>query len=176
MDDQYLSLLRRLPKRITSSPRVRVKEINRGYRLDLDAESIPNDEIQELHKFSLFFRQSIDLPERFSAGLQWLRPPTPDVYLMLARYNGVHRHTNTHTDGHAFHGFHRHIGLAQFLDHPSIAFEHHAEPVAYASYHGAIRQLMQDCGLVNGPDFFDVLGVPPTGAGQQGIFSFDESF
>ncbi len=168
MNDPYLTSLRQVPKRITSSPRVQVKELNRGYRLNLDAESQPTPDLPEAQRFRLFFRQSIDLPERFSAGLEWLRPPTTDVYLMLARYNGVHTHTNVHTNGRRFHGFHQHVGLAQFLDHPTIAFEHHAELAAYADYGGAVRQLLADCGIVNGAAFLTVLGIPAAGAGQQG--------
>ena len=170
MDDSYLNLLRRVPKQIVSSPRVQLKELNRGYRLNLDAESAPTPVLPESHRFRLFFRQSIDLPELFSVGLEWLRPPASDLYLMLNRYNGAHgRHTNTHTDGQIFvRCFHRHVGLVRFLDHPSIAFEHHAEPATYADYGGAVRQFFQDIGVLNGTSFLTVLGIPATGAGHQG--------
>ena len=175
MDDAYFELLRQVPKRITSSPRVQVKELNRGHRLSLDAESPPAPGLPEAQRFRLFFRQSIDLPERFSAGLEWLRPPTTDDYLMLTRYNGAHgRHTNTYTDGQVFYSFHKHVGLARFLDHPSIAFEHHAELTSYADYGGAVRQLLTDCGVMNGTPFLTVLGIPATGAGQQGTLFFND--
>jgi hypothetical protein len=98
-------------------------------------------------EFVLIFRQSDFNAMDFSVILGY-RIPKSSVVFHLRRYNGKHgEHTNI-IEGQTFYGFHIHSATERYqqLGRDAEAF---AEPTdRYGDLHGAVRCMVEDCGLV----------------------------
>ena len=87
LTDEQIAVLLQLPKRVENS---NARALDEGKHIRRDFRVISSD---GSHEFALFTRQSVLLPQSFSAGLRWLAKSGDSV--MLIRCNGSdHPHYN----------------------------------------------------------------------------------
>ena len=88
LTDEQIAAFLNMPKRV-ENPNAKAR--SEGSHLRRDFRVVSTDGLQE---FALFTRQSLLLPQGFSAGLRWLAKSGDSV--MLMRCNGSdHPHTNS---------------------------------------------------------------------------------
>lgn len=153
MTQSEIDLLITCSKKITIK-RFSLRELDRSLRGIMEAESIIGGKIV---KFQIFFRQSIKLEEKFSVGLKLLNDDAEDN-INLARYNGIHTHTNKHSDGAIFDTFHKHFATESAISKGIIA-EHNAIPANYITFKGAIIKFFKELNFENYQPFlkhFDI--------------------
>jgi hypothetical protein len=153
MTQSEIDLLITCPKNITTK-RFSLRNLDRSLHGVLDAEAIVNE---KNFKFKVFFRQSIKLEEKFSVGLKLLTNEDEDIN--LARYNGIHEHTNKHGDGAIFNTFHKHFATESAIL-KGIKAEHNAKPANYVNFKGAIVRFFKELNFQNYHQFlkhFDIV-------------------
>lgn len=143
MKQSEIDLLITCPKIITSK-RFSLRILDRSLHGVMEAESFVDG---KLVKFKVFFRQSIKLEEKFSIGLKLLIDDI-DEDINLARYNGIHTHTNKHSDGAIFDTFHKHFATESAIS-KGIKAEHTAIPANYITFKGAIIKFFKELNFEN---------------------------
>lgn len=157
LSDHEIDRLLSMPKAVTN-PRARWKEQKGSNQQTFDVQSDDGE-----HKFKLFVRQNMRLPDNFSCGLRYLHPSGETV--TLTRYNGSdHPHENP-LEGGRFDGIcHIHRATQRYME-AGRKSEHFAEPTdRYSNVEGALRALIQDCNIsgIEPPE-------PPGGEQQLGL-------
>jgi hypothetical protein len=149
-DQEIEALLRErkpLPDNWRDQVRLRPK---RGHQ-ERDLEIIGNAGNQ----FRLILRQNRINPLDFSIILA-VRVPQSNQLFRLRRYNGrSHEHTN-HIEDETFYDFHIHVATERYQEFGTREDAYAEATDRYGDFHGALRCLLADAGLV----------VPPTVQGD----------
>lgn len=148
LTDEQIAALVAMPKRVenpNAKPRSEGQHSRRDFRV------ISTDGVQE---FALFTRQSLLLPQGFSAGLRWLAKSGESV--MLMRCNGSdHPHTNGIERDRFELVYHIHQATERYLAVGKKS-EGYAQPTReYRTLNGALHHIVCQCsiaGLKTEPD------------------------
>lgn len=153
MTQSDIDLLITCSKNITTK-RLILQTVDRSLRGGLDAESIID---QRIIKFKIFFRQSVILEEKFSVGLRFYSDDLSEE-ITLARYNGIHEHTNKHTNGEIFNTYHKHFATEEAIL-KGVKAEHNAKPADYVNFKGAIIRFFKELNFENYQKFLKPFGI-----------------
>ena len=140
--------------KIITTKRLILRTVDRSLHGSLDAESIIEGKII---KFKIFFRQSIKLEEKFSVGLRFFSDDLSED-INLARYNGIHEHTNKHTNGEIFNTYHKHFATEEAIL-KGVKAEHNAKPADYVNFKGAIIRFFKELNFENYQKFLQPFGI-----------------
>jgi hypothetical protein len=142
-------------KVIDTPPRKDPVLSNRSYRNNFTARSVDGDE-----QFSVFLRQSDDLPDNFTIGLLYTNHDGAEY--MLFRCNGPHGDVEYDDIGNALH-FEYHTHLLKTGYRRMVA----QKTVEYGSYQDAISFFMKRCNILEAEKYFGF--VSSTGQLEFGI-------
>lgn len=148
LTDEQIALLVAMPKRV-DNPSARARSEGKHSRRDFRVMSADGS-----HEFALFTRQSLLLPQGFSAGLLWLAKSGESV--MLMRCNGSdHPHTNSIERVSLEPVCHIHQATERYLAAGKKS-EGYAQPTGeYRTLDGALHHIVRQCsitGLKTEPD------------------------
>lgn len=153
LTEEQIADLVAMPKRV-ENPNTKTKIEAKHARRDFRIFSVDGS-----HEFALFTRQSLLLPDGFSAGLRWLAKSGESVILM--RCNGSdHAHTNSIERDNFEAEFHIHHATERYLAVGKKA-EGYAQPTReYRTLEGALHHVVRLCNIIglkteqDEPDFF----------------------
>lgn len=153
LTEEQIADLVAMPKRV-ENPNTKTKVEAKHARRDFRVFSTDNS-----HEFALFTRQSLLLPEGFSAGLRWLAKSGESVILL--RCNGSdHAHANSIERDKFEATFHIHQATERYLAVGKKA-EGYAQPTReYRTLEGALHHVVRLCNITglkteqDEPDFF----------------------
>jgi len=149
LTDALVERLRLLPKRV-QNPRVRLTIKGKHQEKNFDVSAVGGDET-----FALFIRQSILIPESFTAGLALVQPG--GARLILVRYNGAdHEHHNP-IEGERFsHVFHIHTATERYAQLSRRVEKYAVETTRFTSVVSALKCLAEDWSITPVPDLGDL--------------------
>jgi len=122
--DKDLSQFIKCPKRISQPPRKEMKEEGAYLRNDMELESIDGK-----HVFRVFIRQTRDLPENFSIGVNYLPKDEPGSFCLI-RCNGIHLTCHIHHSN------------AEDVNAGLRVERHIEQTVEYAAFRDALRYFL----------------------------------
>lgn len=140
LTEEQIAELVAMPKRV-ENPNAKTRVEGRHSRRDFRVFSIDDS-----YEFALFTRQSLLLPEGFSAGLRWLAKSGESV--MLMRCNGSdHPHTNNLERDRIEYACHIHQATERYLAVGKKS-EGYAQPTKeYRTLDGALHHIVRLCNI-----------------------------
>lgn len=154
LTDAQIAELVTMPKQI-ENPNAKTRSEGRHSRRDFRIISTDG-----VHEFALFVRQSLLLPQGFSAGLRWLAKSGESV--MLMRCNGSdHPHTNGIEHDKLESVCHIHQATERYLAVGKKSEGYAQSTREYRTPNGALHHIVRQCnitGLRTEPDEPDLFG------------------
>ena len=138
LTDEQIAVLLQLPKRVENS-NARARDEGKHTRRDFRVISSDGS-----HEFALFTRQSMLLPQSFSAGLRWLAKSGESV--MLMRCNGSdHPHSNSIERERFEFTCHIHQATERYLAAGKKDEGYAQTTKEYRTLEGALHHVVQQC-------------------------------
>lgn len=140
LTEEQIAALLAMPKRV-ENPNTKTKIEGKHSRRDFRAFNTDGS-----HEFALFTRQSLLLPDGFSAGLRWLAKSGESIILM--RCNGSdHPHTNSIERDKFEPVYHIHLATERYLA-VGKKIEGYAQPTReYRTLDGALHHIVKLCNI-----------------------------